>query len=70
MARVCRFTHPKSSSTKEIGNLAVNYLLAVGQLSNSIARYAIDHETGSPGQLGEDAVGTDPSSVEIIELGT
>ncbi len=44
------------------------YLLAVGQLSNSMTAYAIDKATGALTKLGETTVGKNPNWVEIVNL--
>ncbi len=43
-------------------------LIAVGQASNRLSRYAIDPSTGALDKRGEQAVGTNPNWVEIVEL--
>ena len=47
---------------------AGRYLLAVGQLSNSMTSYAIDKTTGKLTKLKEYPVGKNPNWVEIVNL--
>ncbi len=43
-------------------------LVAVGQVSHRLSRYAIDPKTGALAKRGDQAVGTNPNWVEIVEL--
>jgi 6-phosphogluconolactonase len=44
------------------------YLLAAGQLSNSMTAYAIDKATGKLTKLKDYPVGKNPNWVEIVNL--
>lgn len=44
------------------------FLLAVGQASHRLSRYAIDGASGALSKLGDQAIGTNPNWVEIVEL--
>jgi 6-phosphogluconolactonase len=44
------------------------FLFAVGQASHRLSRYAIDQERGTLAKLGDQAIGTNPNWVEIVEL--
>jgi len=44
------------------------YLLAVGQLSNSMTSYAIDKTTGKLGKRKEYPMGKNPNWVEIVSF--
>ena len=44
------------------------FLLAVGQASHRLSRYAIDSASGALTLLGDQPVGTNPNWVEIVEL--
>ena len=44
------------------------FLVAVGQASHRLSRYAIDGASGTLAKLGDQAVGTNPNWVEIVEL--
>ena len=44
------------------------YLLAVGQLSNSLTSYAIDAATGRLAKLRQNPVGNNPNWVKIVSF--
>ena len=44
------------------------FLIAAGQASHRLARYAVDSASGRLRQLGDQAVGTNPNWIEIVEL--
>jgi 6-phosphogluconolactonase len=49
-------------------DLAGRYLLAVGQLSNTMTSYAIDQSSGALRRLEQHPVGHNPNWVEIVDL--
>lgn len=44
------------------------FLFAAGQVSHCLSRYAVDAGSGTLDKLGDQAVGTNPNWIEIVEL--
>ena len=44
------------------------FLFAAGQASHRLSRYAVDPASGELAKLGDQAVGTNPNWIEIVEL--